>query len=172
MQLRLSGILAALALSALPAIADPVSIHGVRDILNTVGLKGNRIGILYGQPMVSGELQGIGTVAALRRCSPGDPATRTCEEVALKSCIELHPDAGRLEMLEAVNHYNLQSYAGLLALDTNDLLGNVICVFHFVDLRDENVFGLDEAYTWTQAITDFRSYLIDKNIPLLRPEQL
>ncbi len=155
-----------------PAVAEPTTVHAVRLAMDSAGLKGSRIGILYGQPMVSGELQGIGTVAALRRCSSGDPARRFCEEVAFKTCIQLAPTADRLGMLEAANTYNLESYTGTMVLDTNDLLGNMACVMHFVDLRDENVFGLDEAYTWSQAVTDFRSYLLEEAIPVLNPEQL
>lgn len=157
---------------ALPAAAEATHVHAVRDALNAAGLKGTRIGILSGQPMVSGDLQGIGTVAALRRCSPPGDNRRMCEEVSFKACIQLQPAVSRESLLAAANEYNLQRYAGTMVIDDNNLLGDMACVMLHIDLRDENEFDMHEVYHWTQALTDFRSYLIDAEVPVLNPDQL
>lgn len=170
---RLSAaLLAFAALSSGPALAQPVGVHAVRDALNMAGLKGAQIGILYGQPMVSGELHGVGTVAALRRCSEGDSGGRICEEVAFKACIQMAPTADRLALMEAANAYNLQRYAGVMVIDENNLLGDVACLMLHIDLRGETVFGMHEVYHWAQALTDFRSYLLDTDAPVLNRDQL
>ncbi|MFN3314689.1 MAG: hypothetical protein ACK46Q_14655 [Hyphomonas sp.] len=166
-----ASLLALTALSAAPALAEPVSLHAVRDALNMGGLKGAQIGIVFGQPMVSGDLQGIGTVAALRRCGEG-VAGRACEEVAFKACIQLKPVADRLALLESANAYNLERYAGVMVIDANNLLGDVACVMLHIDLRGDTVFGMHEVYHWQQALTDFRSYLLDTDAPVLNPDQL
>ncbi|MFN7055896.1 hypothetical protein [Hyphomonas sp.] len=170
--LKILGAAAATMCLPLMAAADPVGVHAVRDALIAAGLKGAQIGILSGQPMVSGDLQGIGTVAALRRCTPGDPGRRVCEEVGFKACVQMQPTADRLLLLELANEYNLSSYAGTMVIDDNRLLGDMSCVTLFIDLRDENVFAMDEVYHWSQALTDFRSYLLDTDAPVLNRDQL
>lgn len=162
----------ALILSASTAQAEPTSVFRVRDVLDSIGQKSSRIGILFGQPTVSGDLQGLGTVTALNKCNDADTDKQTCEEVNFKACVRLQPWADRAPVLEAVNDYNLKSYAGTMVLDSSDRIGLITCILMDVDLRDENVFETDEAYNWSQALTDFRSYLKDEDLPVLNPNEL
>lgn len=170
---RPAGLVAAtLFLCASIAQAEPTNLFKVRDVLDSVGQKSSRMGVLFGQPTVSGELQGLGTVTALNKCDTADTSKQACEEVNFKACIRLLPWADRTQMLEAVNEYNLKSYAGKMVLDSSDRVGPITCILMEVDLRDENIFSQDEAYNWAQALTDFRSYLKDENLPVLNPDEL
>lgn len=172
MFLRIPTLVLTLLAVAQTGAADPVNIFRVRDVLHSIGQKNSRLGILSGQPIVSGDLQGLGTVVALNKCDDADTDRQVCEEVNFKACVRLLPWAERLEMLEAANDYNLKSYAGTMVLDSSQSVGPVACILMDVDLRDENVFDTDEAYSWSQALTDFRSYLKDQDIPVLNPNDL
>lgn len=88
------------------------------------------------------------------------------------ACVRLLPWADRGQILEAANDYNLKSYAGTMTLDSSDRVGPITCILMDVDLRDENKFESDEAYSWAQALTDFRSYLKDEGLPVLNPDEL
>jgi hypothetical protein len=172
MSVRITVFTLTLLALAQTAQADPVSIFRVRDVLDSIGQKGSRLGILSGQPMVSGDLQGLGTVVALNKCNDADTGEQTCEEVNFKACVRLLPWVERLEILEAANDYNLKSYAGSIVLDSSQSVGPVACILMDADLRDGNVFDTGEAYKWAQALTDFRSYLKDQDIPVLNPNDL
>lgn len=169
---RLAVLTLALFTSAATAHATPTNVFRVRDVLDSVGQKSSRIGILYGQPTVSGDLQGLGTVVALNKCTPAENDQQVCEEVNFKACVRLLPWVERAQMLEAANDYNLKSYTGTMVLDSSERVGPVTCILMAVDLQDENVFDTDEAYRWAQALTDFRSYLRDQDIPVLNPNDL
>ena len=171
--LRCAAIACGMLLMAAPAAhAEPTTVFRVREVLDSIGQKSSRLGILFGQPTVSGDLQGLGTVTALNKCNDADTDKQTCEEVNFKACVRLLPWVEREQILEAVNDYNLKSYAGKMTLDSSDRVGPITCILMDVDLRDENIFDLDEAYNWSQALTDFRSYLKDEDVPVLDPNAL
>ncbi len=171
--LRCATLAFATFLLALPAAhAEATNVFRVRDVLDSIGQKSSRIGILFGQPTVSGDLQGLGTVTALNKCNDADTDKQTCEEVNFKACVRLLPWTERDQILEAANDYNLKSYSGTMVLDSSDRVGLITCILMDVDLRDENVFDVDEAYNWAQALTDFRSYLKDEDLPVLDPGAL
>ena len=92
--------------------------------------------------------------------------SQRCEEVALKACLPLAETSDRTVLLEAVNRFNLNRYGGTMTIDKTEDLGPVICTVVRVYLDDENSFGLDEGYQWSQALTDFRSFILDEKIPL------
>lgn len=171
--LRCAALACGIYLLALPAAqAEPTTVFRVRQVLDSIGQKSSQLGILYGQPTVSGDLQGLGTVTALNKCDDADSDKQSCEEVNFKACVRLLPWADREQMLEAANDYNLKSYAGNMVLDTSDRVGPIACIRMAVDLRDENAFDVHEAYNWAQALTDFRSYLKDEDLPVLDPSAL
>jgi len=116
--------------------------------------------------MLSAELQGLGFVAGLRRCAGDVLDSQQCEEVALKACLPLAETNDRTAMLEAANRFNLNRYGGTLTIDKTDDLGPVVCAVVRVFLDDDNSFGLDEAYQWSQAVTDFRSFIKEEKINL------
>lgn len=169
---RIAAMSLALLATAPSVQAEATNIFQVRDVLESIGQKSSRLGILFGQPTVSGDLQGLGTIVALNKCDAGDADQQTCGEVNFKACVRLLPWVEREDMLEAANDYNLKSYVGTMVLDNSQRVGPVTCILMDVDLRDENVFGKDEAYNWAQALTDFRSYLKDEEIPVLNPNDL
>lgn len=113
--------------------------------------------------MSSAELQGIGFVAGLRRCLGDVPDPQRCEDVTLKACLPLAETNDRMAMLKAANRFNL---GGTLTIDTAEDLGPVACTVVRVFLDDDNSFGLDEAYQWSQALTDFLSFIMDEKINL------
>ncbi len=152
--------------NACGAQAEPTDIFKVRDALDSVGQKSSRLGILYGQPTISGKLQGFGTVVALNQCHYSDADLKSCEEVSFRACIRLRPEADRMEMLEAANDYNLESDAGTLVLDCSDRIGLVTCILMNVELRAENIFDSDEAFNWAQALRDFGAYLKQEALPV------
>lgn len=157
---------------ALGAYAEATDIFKVREVLDSAGQKNSQLGILFGQPIISGELQGLGTVTALSKCSGAADDAPLCEEVAFKACVRLLPWADREDMLERTNNYNLQKYVGTMVLDTSDRIGVVTCVILKVDLRENNKFEKDKANLWAQALTDFRSYLKEEEVPVLNPDTL
>ena len=163
---RLAAPLLALVALSGAAAAEPASVASVRAALESVGVEKTRSAILYGQPMLSAELQGLGFVAGLRRCAGDVLDSQRCEEVALKACLPLAETSDRSDLLEAVNRFNLNRYGGTMTIDKTEDLGPVICTVVRVYLDDENSFGLDEGYQWSQALTDFRSFILDEKIPL------
>lgn len=171
--LRLFALAALAAASLSPAAtAERADVRSVRQVFESIGVKKARAAILSGQPMLSGELQGLGFVAGLRRCEEGLDDSMKCEEVALKSCLPLAAGNERIVLLEAANRFNLNRYAGKLYIDTTDDIGAVACTVVQFAFDDENSFGLDEAYIWSQALTDFRSFLEEEGILLRDPSAL
>ncbi len=156
------------------AVAAPASLSQVRDAMIALGVKSVDVAILSGQPTLSGELDGMGIVVALRACQSIDTGERLCGETAFKACRPLTATGGmdRAARLEEVNQYNLGRYAGTMTLDDHPALGPVFCVVDEVNLRDENDFGSEEAYEFAQALTDFRSFLLDRGVPVENPESL
>ena len=163
---RFAAPLLALAALSGAASAEPPSVASVRAALESVGVEKTRSAILYGQPMLSAELQGLGFVAGLRRCVGDVPDPQLCEEVALKACLPLAETNDRVAMLEAANRFNLNRYGGTLTIDKTGDLGPVVCTVVRVSIDDDNSFGLDEAYQWSQALTDFLSFIMDEKMNL------
>lgn len=86
--------------------------------------------------------------------------------VALKACLPRAETNDRVAMLEAANRFSLNLYGGTLTIDKTGDLGPVVCTVVRVFLDDDNSFGLDEAYQGSQALTDFRSFIMDEEINL------
>ena len=166
--------LAALAVAWLipSAVAGPADVRSVRRVLESVGVTQASSAIIFGQPMVSAELQGLGFVAGLRRCQTGSDEMIFCEEVALKACLPLAADNDRLELLEAANRYNLGRYAGKMFVEESESIGSVVCTVVQFAFDEDNSFGMDEAYIWSQALTDFRSFLTFEEIRVRDPSAL
>jgi hypothetical protein len=136
---RFAASLLALAALSGAASALPASLASVRAALGSVGAEKPRSAILYGQAHAAGAVAGLGFVAGLRRCAA---------------------------MLQAANRFNLNRYGGTLTIDTAEDLGPVVCTVVLVFIDDDNSFGLDEACQWSQAQTDFRSFIMDEKINL------
>ena len=156
------------------ALAAPASLSVVRDAMIAVGVKSVDVAILSGQPTLSGELDGMGIVVALRACQSIDVGDRLCGEVAFKACRPLTPAGAtdRSARLEEANDYNLGRNGGTMTLGAHPALGEVVCVTDEVNLRDENDFGSEEAYSFAQSLSDFRAFLLDRNVPVTNPEGL
>lgn len=163
---RFAAPLLALAALSGAASADPASVVSVRAALESLGVEKTRSAILYSQPMLSAELQGLGFVAGLRRCVGDVLDSQRCEEVALKACLPLAETSDRTVLLEAANRFNLNRYGATLTIDRTEDLGPVVCTVVRVFLDDDNSFGLGEAYQWSQALTDFRSFILDAKVSL------
>jgi hypothetical protein len=89
--------------------------------------------------MLPAQLQGLGFVAGLRRC---------------------------VAMLQAANRFNLNRYGATLTIDKTGDLGPVVCTVVRVSIDDDNSFGLDEVCQRSQALADFRSFIMDEKINL------
>lgn len=86
--------------------------------------------------------------------------------MALKACLPLADRQDRTARLEAANRFNLNRYGGTLTIDKTADPGPVVCTVVRVFLNDENSFGTQEACQWSQALTDFRCFIMDEKISL------
>jgi hypothetical protein len=161
-----------LALSPFAATADPVDIRAVRQVLESAGVDDIQAGIVSGTPLLSGEMQKLGFVTGLSRCQTDDFGVHICEEVAFKACLQLAASNVRGDLLEIANTYNLRRYAGSMVISSDDIAGEIVCTLLRIDVSDDNSFGLDETYRWAQALTDFKSFLVDSDVTLRDPSKL
>ena len=172
MVLRVFALLILCSVTALCARAEPFRIQDLNQELIEAGVENIDQAILFGQPMITGEMKRFGFNIGLRECARVGREDLYCQELAFKSCVMLTGGADRLALLELANSYNLSRRSGFLVLDNNDRLGGILCVQTTLDFRDDNKLEYDEIDHLEQIIDDFRSFLVESEVSLLDPSRL
>ncbi len=150
-----------------PASADPVRVQDVTALLREHEVQNVSNAILYGQPIVSGQMKRLSFRMGLRNCARQSTSEDLyCTEVAFKTCVVLEPTEDRVSMLEVTNAYNLSRRLGYVTLDGNERLGAMLCVQSTTFFEDENILDFDEVLLWEQTVDDFRTFLIEEEIEL------
>ena len=167
----LSLCLCALA-CVMPAKADPFRIQDLTILLRAQEVENVTQAILFGQPMVTGQIDRFGFNVGLRNCARLGSEDLYCTVAAFKSCVVIVQDREREEFLELTNKYNLSRRLGYLVLDARNNLGGLLCVHTLSHFDDENAMAFDEIELWKQTIDDFRAFLIDEEVTLVDPSQL
>lgn len=153
--------------AAMPACSDPVKVQDLTALLRDNDVQNVSNAILYGQPMVSGQMKRLSFRMGLRNCARQSTSEDLyCTEIAFKTCVVILPTQNRLDLLEKVNAYNLSRRLGYVSLDGNERLGSMLCVQSETYFEDENLLDIDEVSFWEQTVDDFRAFLIEEDIEL------
>lgn len=137
-----------------PARADAVSIREVAREFGKQGASSLEMAFLSNTPVIIGNFKGQGFTATLRDCFDG---LDLCDTVTTEACRSAS-DFDRSEALDFVNRFNLdlqRGKTGVAYVDDKRGAGQVICVRHRADLREDYAFGIDQVFAFEQLVDDF-----------------
>ena len=147
-----------IAVAALSAHSEPLSIQSVMQELRDRGANSVDGALIFGDPLVTGELDGQGFSLRLGLCDH-DTLGGDCRSTVFSSCTPV-PELTELDTLKMIDTYNGDlDRRGTLYSDTIAGIGPAICTKVRRDFHDEDAFDLSDIFDWQLAFGDFKEYL-------------
>lgn len=159
-----------MAVAALAAHSQPLSIQSVMQELRDRGAKSVDGALIFGDPLVTGEFDGQGFSLRLGLCDH-DTIGDDCRSTVFSSCIPV-PELTELDTLKMIDAYNGElDHRGTLYSDTIIGIGPAVCVKVRRNFHDEDAFDLADIFDWQLAFGDFADYL-DERLKTQRAKEI
>lgn len=155
---RFFCILLSLVMALPMAAAEQLELRNAMQILRDRGASSVDAALIFGEPIISGELHGQGFNLTLGQCDREEEAYK-CRVTVFSTCLPV-PGLSQAESMQLTNSYNQEfDNRGTMYRDFVPALGDVACLRLRRDLHEEDTFDLSDVSDWNLAVNDFERHI-------------